>query len=396
VNRLLTVLLLLLTTLPCQARGEVGGFLKSFDLYRQSPPNSNFPSGWVSANRLRLETETSPAPDWRFGVAGEGLLLYTDPKGLVPLPGDNLNRRFDLETNTNRDGRVAGQLQLDRLQLSWQQDDYELRLGRQALGFGRILIFSPLDVIAPFAPDAIDTDVRPGVDAIHAARYSGLGGELGGTVVFGQQPRFNSYLATATSNVSGFDLLAIGGSLRDRPMLGMGAAGSLGGLGIKGEFALYRGRNVGQPEGDPDENFAIGALEFWYRFDNDLVMVTEFLYNGPGSANPRGYLQTAQQAPFRENLTYLLGRHYLLVAPSWELHPLVNLQGLMIWNLADDSLQIRPLLDISLGDNLSLELFWNFFYGEPPRHRPPSPVPEIRSEFGAAGDAGGIFFSCHF
>ncbi|ORJ62976.1 hypothetical protein [Geothermobacter hydrogeniphilus] len=390
------LLLFILSTTSAVASGSVGGFLKSIDLYRQAPPQSDLPAGWLSANRLRLEAEGPLAGNWQFNIAGENLLLYSDPPRLTPLPGENINRRVDLESDWNRDGHFADQLQIDRLQFSWQDDDNRFSLGRQALGFGRILIFSPLDIIAPFAPDVIDAEVRPGVDALQAAHYFGLGGELAGTVVFGQTARLNSYLATATSNISGVDLLGIGGSLRGRAMLGIGAAGSLGGLGIKAEVAFYRGRDVGQPGGDPDDQFSIGALELWYRFANDLVLVAEYLYNGPGTGDPRDYPGRMLTAPVEENLTYLLGRHYLLLAPSYELHPLLNLQGLLIWNLGDDSFLLRPLIDISLADNLSLQLFWSFFVGDKPRRQPISPLPEIRSEFGSAGGAGGLFLAYHF
>lgn len=396
-TRLLLVLLLILIGFPAAAAEYAhSGFLKSFDLYRQSPPQSGLPSGWISANGLRLENETSLNSSWQINAAAENTLLYTDPPNLAALPGDNLNRRFDLESDWNRDGRFADQLQVDRLQLSWQNSNNEVILGRQALGFGRILIFSPLDIIAPFAPDAIDTDVRPGVDALHAAHYFGLGGELGTTLIFGQSSQFNSYLLTVSHNLAGIDLLGIGGLLRDRPMIGIGAAGNIGGLGVKSEVAYYRGQDVGQLRGDPDDHFAIGAVELWYRFANNLVLLGQYLYNGPGASDPANYLETAQSAPLREGLSFLLGRHYLLLAPSYELHPLVNLQGLLIWNLGDDSWQLRPLLDISLTDNLSLQLFWTLFRGEKPQPRSPLPLPEVRSEFGSAGNAGGLFLAYHF
>ena len=101
-----------------------------------------------------------------------------------------------------------------------------------------------------------------------------------------------------------------------------------------------------------------------------------------------------QSAPLLEGLTFLSGRHYLLLAPSYELHPLVTLQGLLIWNLLDDSCLARPLLDLSLSDDLALQLFWNFNAGAKPLARLPVPIP--RSEFGTVGNSGGMFLSWYF
>ena len=82
----------------------------------------------------------------------------------------------------------------------------EEAVGRQAIGFGRIVIASPLDIIAPFPPDAIDTDVRPGVDAVHVTAHYGLDGQVGAVAVLGDVSRHDSWLATWADNRAGLDL----------------------------------------------------------------------------------------------------------------------------------------------------------------------------------------------
>lgn len=387
---------------PPLARGEpfsdlhLGGFVKSLDLYSQAPPRSGIPSGKISSNRLRLDLTGRMAQSLDWEVSLEDLLLYTDPEGFVPLPGDSPNRSVDLEKNWSEGKHFQNQLQIDRLNLAAAFAEIDWTVGRQAIGFGRILIFSPLDVIAPFSPDALDTDVRPGVDALRGVHYFGLGGQVGAVAVLGGRSRDNSYLGTFSYNVAGIDLLGLAGRLRQRAMGGIGLAGSLGGLGLKGELTCYEGKDVDEPGGDLHDTFAIGAVEGWYRFRNDLVLVAEYLYNGAGVDGPEDYPEAAVSAPFREGLSFLLGRHYLLLAPSRELHPLVTASALSIWNIEDDSFLLRPLVELSLSDNLELQLFWTFNRGKKPR-RLPFPLPPVpRSEFGSIGDSGGIFLKYFF
>ncbi|NIQ96127.1 MAG: hypothetical protein GWO11_03105, partial [Desulfuromonadales bacterium] len=114
--------------------------------------------------------------------------------------------------------------------------------------------------------------MRPGIDAVQLVRYFGLGGQIGATAVFSDDSDDHSLLATASHNQAGIDMLGIFGSLRDREMAGAGLAGSLGGLGLKAEAALYNGR-----EGDFHDEFTIAAAEAWYRFDNGLVLLLEYL-----------------------------------------------------------------------------------------------------------------------
>jgi hypothetical protein len=370
---------------------RLGGHLKSLNLYLDNPPAGRGKAGEISSNSLRLDLSMLATDIATFEFAIETKMLYADPALAPALPGDSPNRRLDLERNWNEDDWFSRQLAVDRLNLHGNHFGIDWTLGRQAIGFGRISLFSPLDIIAPFPPDALDTEVRPGVDALRVGRYFGLAGQASTAVIFGQRRELNSYLVFGEENVAGIDLLAIAGQLRKRPMVGGGFATQLGGMGIKGEVACYQGKRVGQEAGDLHRQFTIAATEADYRFGNGLILFAQYLYNGAGVDDPKYYPGAAASAPIREGLSFLLGRHYLLLAPAYELHPLVTLNGLMIWNLKDDSLLLRPLLHFSMSDNLVLELFWTFTQGAKPRKNAGA-----RSEFGSAADSGGFFLKYFF
>ncbi len=395
-------ILFALLLLPPSAAGAalltdtaVSGHLKTLDIDYQKPPGTPFADGFFSANSQRLNLEGRLFDSVEAELALDNLLLYSDPPDQVGLPTDSPNRRLDLEHDWKSGRRWSDRLSIDRLLLRGGNDTLDWSIGRQAIGFGRIVIFSPLDVLAPFPPDALDTDIRIGVDAVRATRYFGLGGQVGGVVVFGPETDANSYLLTLSDNRSGIDLLGVGGILRDREMAGLGAAGSLGTLGVKVEVSHYDGKEPGLPGGDLHDDFTIGALELWYRFGNGVILLAEYLYNGAGAADPAGYPLAATSAAFREGLTFLLGQQYLLVGPSWEFHPLVSLSGLVIWNLEDSSALVRPQLAFSLADNLGLDLFYSVNLGEEPRVVAPG-IAVPRSEFGSLGDSGGLLLRWYF
>lgn len=391
---------LLLNAPPCHAAEPAGwqwsGSLRSLNLTGEAAPADLFPDYRLSSTRLRLETVWQGPSGWRIEAAADHQLLGTDPGGVIPLPADGVNRRLDLDHAWRHDAGWASRLQVDRLNLSWSAGRFDAVIGRQAVGFGRIVIFSPLDIIAPFPPDALDTDVRPGVDAARATLHYGLDGQLGAVAVLGDESRHDSYLATWADNRLGIDLLAVGGMLRKRPMVGGGLAGSLGTLGLKGEAAFYQGEQVDRPGGDLHHHMLMAAVEGWYRFDSGLTLIAQYLHNGAGVHDPGDYPRVAASAPLREGLSTLFGRHYLLAAPSYELHPLVTLNGLLIWNLEDDSWLIRPTLAVNLADNVSLELFWTSPAGREPRAAAGFPAPVPRSEFGSQGESAGFFMKLFF
>lgn len=370
--------------------------LRSLNLAGEKSPGDLLPAYRLSGTRLRLESTWQSTAGWRLETAADWQLLGTDPPGNASLPGDGVNRRFDLDRSWQHDHRWASRLQADRFHLTWTSEHLDASIGRQAIGFGRIATYSPLDIIAPFPVEGIDTDVRPGIDAARVTLHYGLDGQLGAVAVLGDNSRHDSYLLTWADNRNGIDLLAVGGVLRHRPMIGAGLAGSIGSLGLKGEATFFEGARFGKPGGDLHQHMLVAALESWYRFDNGLTLIVEYLHNGTGARKPAAYPQAALAGPAREGLASLLGRHYLLAAPSYELHPLVTLNGLLIWNLNDGSHLLRPSLAISLADNLGLELFWTHPSGEPPQPRSFPFPPETRGEFGGRGDSGGFFLTWFF
>lgn len=372
------------------------GSLKSLNMTGQGTPDGFAPDYTLSGNAARLETSWQPRSSWQFHAALDYQYLWSDTPDLLFRPSPNINRVIDLEKTETHGKDAASTLQVDRLNLQWREGPIDLTFGRQAIGFGRILINSPLDVIAPFAPDAIDTDVRSGIDALHTIFNYGVDGQLGAVIVWGEENRDNSYLGTWSDNTRGLDLLLIGGRLRGRNMVGGGIAGSLGTLGLKGEISVHDGRDQDKPGGDLHDTFAIAAIEAWYRFDNGLSLISQYLYNGPGVDNPQDYPRVLASAPLQQGLSHLLGRDYLILAPAYDLHPLAALQGLLIYNLHDESALLRPTLDLSLADNIALQLFWTWNLGSSPAINPVNGSLVPRSEFGLRGDSGGLFLKWFF
>jgi hypothetical protein len=123
-----------------------GGSLRSLNVSGATAPGDLFPAYRVSSTRLRLESTWQSSSGWRAETAVDEQLLGTNPAGIIPLPGDGVNRRFDLDHSWQHDAGWASRLQVDRLNLAWSSGHLDAALGRQAIGFGRILISSPLEL----------------------------------------------------------------------------------------------------------------------------------------------------------------------------------------------------------------------------------------------------------
>lgn len=378
---------------------QASGFVKSTDLYLSAAPLGTYRAGIVSANQFRGDLSGEAGSHLSFELSAENRLTGSrvalsslDGYGNLPARG------LDLEADLHDGRHLRDTLYLDRLNVTLRSGATQVTLGRQAIGFGRISLISPLDVICPFSPEEVDTEVRPGVDAVRGVHYFGLGGQVGATAVFGEKEENNAYLATFSYNFKGADILAMAGTLQDRSMAGAGVALDVGGVGLKGEISVYQGKRTADSDGDLQSVFAVGAVEAWYRFANGLILCGEYLYNGAGADDPDDYARVEASAFTAEGLNYLAGRHYMILAPAYDLTALVTLEMLVVANIADSSMLLRPLLELSLFENMDMELYWTFKTGRKPVFDSlfgiVSEVPQ--SEFGASGDYGGLCLKCYF
>jgi hypothetical protein len=93
------------------------------------------------------------------GLAGSGLLPTNAPPPF---------RIVTIEQALLDQPHVLYLHELDRAYVALHFAPLELTIGRQALGLGRGVLFSAVDVFAPFTPLEVDREWRRGVDAVHA------------------------------------------------------------------------------------------------------------------------------------------------------------------------------------------------------------------------------------
>lgn len=384
----LGILIGLLLCSPAWSATSLQGHLKSFSILQQSGAGDQEPSQWASLNQLRLDSSTTLSPPVTLQCAAAYSALYRQRP--TALNTGNANHYLDLTSTIGSTHHLMRQLEVDRLQLRWSGSSHELVIGRQAIGFGRIGLYSPLDIIAPFAPAALVTDVRPGIDALRWNYFYSATSQLQLIGVMGRAPEQRSVLATLETLQGELDVLILGGSLAQRPLLGVGAAGQLAGIGIKAELVGYRHQPTGSDGYDPHDRFVIAALEIDTRLPNGTYLAVEYLHNGSGTKRTRDYATILGSAFYQEQRAFLPGRDYLLGLASYEPHPLVTAALFTLLNLNDASALVRPELTVSLADNLSGQFTYTFYLGQRSRSQIPT------SEYGERGDTAALHLTYYF
>ena len=207
---------------------ELGGHTKGRVLGQAFPDNSAFHQLVGSSSldvegdlRLNLEIDRGR---WTFDAAYQFFGGYGDlinPAGLLPgdfiprLPNDD-RRFFNLTHTIDDEGKFVALQRLDRLWVGYASDKAVFRLGRQALSWGNGLVFSPLDIVNPFDPTAVDTEYKAGDDMLYVQYLQDSGNDVQAAYVVRRNilsgdPKFDeSTVAIKYHGITGnaeFDLL---------------------------------------------------------------------------------------------------------------------------------------------------------------------------------------------
>lgn len=318
--------------------------------------------GVLSSGSLRAEAH------WAFsastgGLGGATVAASTGAAASAP-------ELLPLSWSPDLGEDLSFQHRIDRLVLSARLNKVDLTVGRQPVSFGAGRFFTPMDLVNPFGPATIDSEFKPGVDALRVDAYPGQTGKVTAVAAWAGQPvvgeRAVYYpslddLVLASSGqltVGVTDVLGFLGYVRAEPVLGLGAVSSVGPVGVHGEGTLTLPQ-----DDDPFVRAVVGADG---RPGPKTTLMGELYVQTLGAGDPEGYLSVLSSERATRGELWLAGRYYAAVAVAQELTPLVSVNGSVIANLGDPSALLAVGGSCSLADEADLVFGGYWGLGEAP------------------------------
>lgn len=354
--KLLSFFLLISNSYALDFRGYVKTFVESYS----KPEDDSILGGdyWSEfiSTRFSLLNEFSE----NFAFEGSYQLLPFYGRTFIALYNvRNISlksyRAYDLELfivdpDETRENSFSILQNLDRLFFTYSDEKLMATLGRQIVTFGSAKIINPTDVITPFGLNTIDTEERPGSDALRL-KYFNSGLTLDGGFLAGHnfEEKLNAWFVKGGLNFQKNDAYLMFMNFRgDNQLLGFNWEGSIGGA-------------TGWAEG----SFASGQADYFrfsagleYFFVGQWTIFGEYHFNGIGTLNKNDYLKVATDPAFIAANLFLVGKDYFSLFVNKELSPLVILSLGGTANLYDWS----TLTNLSLSWNFAENNYLNFTY----------------------------------
>lgn len=313
-------------------------------------------------NRLQVQV-SSETRGLGTSVAGFGVSAVPD-------------RTVDLTTRFIDRERIQAWHDVDRLALTVYGGSVDVTVGRQAITWGISNLFPVADLWARFSPFELDTEEKPGIDAVRVLAYRWAGWEVDAVLADRGNSDDLSAGVRATVTLPWADLHVAGGKFWRQAMVMAGIAAPVGRWKLRAEGVL-----PWDLDGDGVDPVRATLGVDWLH--GEWVVTGEYHHNGVGATDPSGYGAVLLDPRFRRGETYYLGRHYLggvvVYAPgndrlSFTLNAMANLQ--------DPSMAVTPVVTYDLGQNVRLSAGGLAALGETPLL---GAVPVFRSEYGAYG-----------
>ncbi|HEU4724581.1 MAG TPA: hypothetical protein VFU59_04690 [Candidatus Eisenbacteria bacterium] len=278
---------------------------------------------------------------------------------------------------------VTWRHEIDRAFLALHGARTELTIGRQAIGWGRGVLFGAVDLFAPFHPLEADREWRRGVDAVRGDLRLGERSSVEAVAAFGEEIPSSAFGARLRGYAGEIDGELLAGRRGEDWFAGATASAAVGGAEAHGEAAAFR-----LPESIPGEGRSVWKLvagaSYQFRVGHGLPLFAEYHYSGFGAPSadevPVRFGSARLVARYLRGDTQILSRHAAALWTTYEFDPEWSVGGTILAAPSDGSGLIEPSVTFSAGNRFSFRasLYLPFgaglregdpgsFYGATPR-----------------------------
>ena len=328
--------------------------------------------------RLAYEQRARAVSTGAGAGAGAGILV---PQIRAPYRLKQLDDALAMGEN------VAYRHELDRAFVAWRVGRGEVQIGRQAIGWGRGVLFGAVDVFAPFNPLESDREWRRGVDALRvsvplAARFS-LDAVAAGCASVDE----SAFVGRLYGHSGALDGELLLGHRRGDRFAGTAASVRVTGAEIHGELASFK--TPATAGGEVVLKALVGGSYAWDALGG-LLLVGEYHFSGFGVSDIAELAAAPYLARLSRGDAQILGRYAGALQLSQGITGTLPRTLGWLFSPIDGSGVLTGVATWIFSDELTLAANAYWPYGARPRQG------ILQSEYGGAAKSGLLQISFYY
>ena len=293
--------------------------------------------------------------------------------GVLPSEAPAPYRLGQLDWQIATSDHAEWRAEIDRVAVHAQAGAAAITVGRQAIGWGRGVLFGAIDLFSPFTPLEADREWRRGVDAVRADVKIADRQSVDVVAAFGPDIEQSAFAGRFRGYAGKADIELVGGWRARDVFGGATTSAAVGNAEVHGEIAVFGTPAVpASPAFREARKIAKAVAGTSYRFPvgNGLVVFGEYHYSGFGAASPAEILPLLADPGFQERYlrgdTQILTRHAIAVLATYQCSPELTLAGQWLQNPTDASGIVVPSATWTLSDRYSAVLSGYLPFGSEP------------------------------
>lgn len=339
---------------------ELSGYVKNM----QSAQIANADSNWLFINLIHNREDLRYYPGKHLTAHlglrnriyyGESVQFLTQAPALFK----SSNSYLDLQKTIAQGPSYIIHTTLDRLEVMYTRDKWELTAGRQRINWGQNFVWNPNDIFNAYSYFNFDYEERPGVDALRLKYYPSTtaaaelaykpGKTIDSTVVAGLY-RFAR---------GGYDYQFLAGWMNGDYVAGGGWSGVIGSAGFTGEVTgFFPGKDMSL--GNTVVSASTGVN---YTFPNSLYLHVAYLYSSLGAVQVNSAQRDLLLSQVVSAKQLSPARHSVFGEVAYQFTPLLRGNFSGIADPSDGSYFLGPFLNYSVSQNFELLLGGQLFFG---------------------------------
>jgi len=305
----------------------------------------------------------------------------------------------DLSDDWINDADRRAYFYIDRANIKFFVQDIDIQVGRLATSFGKSTFWNLFDY---YGSPYLGQEFKAGIDALKIDKA--IGNFSGVTAVFNEQNILTSsgsylensaaqsyqwlgskeetgFLLRGYTNYQNKDYALLYKREPEGHRLGLEVDGELGSINIYNQITYLWGVETismpGSYQGNLIKNYFMNVFGSSYRFDNELQLTAEHLFNGIGDPDNLG----GSDVRYKNGVSTSLNNHLSAILLSYEFTPLLMGRYDIKYAWTDSSNQHNFSLNQSIGENTDFMIGGQINFGSKPNGNNWQ-NPSIQSEFG--------------
>lgn len=248
---------------------------------------------------------------------------------------------------------------IDRLALNYNYKNWEFKLGRQRLNWGKTWAWNSNDLFNAYNFLDYDYEERPGSDAVSLLYNTGTGSFVQGAYSYGSTFQKSIIALRYQFNIRSYDIQLLAAHYFNDIASGIGWEGNIKNLGFKGESTIFIPEKSGT-----DKTAVLTSFSLDYFFKNGYGFMISALHNSNGVKDIDELTALFSEGESLNSRNLMPNKWSLMIQNSYEINPAASC-SLSVLYLADiKAFAMLPVFTYSISNDWDFNFIGQLFFME--------------------------------